>query len=463
MKSAKNKRKGVEMKRRNVWKKWTASVMALAMTASLGACVAESASNPPSEPTPEAEETLKGCAYLAIDINPSLEIVVEDGEVTDIYAVNDDASVLLSGEDFIGLTTEDAVKEIVELAEEMGYLNTDNTVVKLTVASDDEEYAEEVETDATEGAESGSEIADVNNEPRSADDRTCKKLKEKDPERYKGLTPAKVRLIEAIMRYDESITFEVAVEMEFSELMATLRQYVEEYGALDGEQLKQEYHERKQALKEEKEREIAALYGEEYLAKWERVQALKKAVLDLERSVEQSGISSAHAEAIQQLLSLTDLTEISEDEQITVEEIDEYLDKRFLPLQKKFGELKDVLAQVKNSLQTILENYDKDAYALTADDLAALAEVWGEEVQATTLADLKAFVKAQIDALEEIKEELQETLTQEQLEEIEQTLETVKEVKDQVRKNMEEMIEHKKNEFSEEKQEKAGKRGGERK
>ena len=436
--------------------------MALAMTASLGACVAESASNP-SEPTPEAEETLKGCAYLAIDINPSLEIVVEDGEVTEIYAVNDDASVLLSGEDFIGLTTENAVKEIVELAEEMGYLNTDNSVVKLTVAADDEEYAEEVETDATEGAESGSQLAEVNSEPRSADDRTCKRLKEKDPERYKGLTPAKVRLIEAIMRYDESITFEVAVEMEFSELMTLLRQYVEEYGALDGEQLKQEYHDRKQALKEEKEREIAALYGEEYLAKWERVQALKKAVLDLERSVEQTALSSAHVEALKQILSLTDLTEISQDEQITVEEIDEYLDKRFLPLQEKVGALKDVLEQIKENIQTILNSYDKDAYALTADDLATLAEAWGEAIEATTLADLKAFVKAQIDALEEEKAELQETLTTEQLQAIEQTLEAVREVKAQVRENMKERIEHEKNEFSKEKQEKAEKRGGEHK
>ena len=447
------------MKKVKTFKKLAASVLAVAMGASFGACVTEATNSQLSEPTEKTEEVLAGSAYLAIDINPSVEMVVEDGVVTDIYAANDDASVLLSGEELIGLTTGEAAQEIVELAEEMGYLNEENAAVKITVASDDEEYAQDVEEDATEGAESGSDIAEVNNEPRSADDRTCKKLKEKDPQLYKNLTPAKVRLIEAIMQYDESITFEVAVEMDFAELMGLLKQYVAEYGEFADEQLKEEYRTRKQTLKAEQERAIAEVYGEEYLTQWERVQALKKAVDELGRVVEEGVISSAHANALALLLGSSNMADISEDASVTVSKIDEYLDKHFVAADKS-GMAKELFHQIKESIHEILENYDKDAYTLSAEDLAAIEAVWGEAVSITTFEELRAFVDEQIAALEEYKKTLQETLSDEQLADIEEIAQSVKDVQKQVREHMKEKIEQKQNEIREEKREKAGDRMG---
>ena len=61
-------------------------------------------------------------AYVTIDINPSVELIVKDGKVVSINAGNEDASILLSGEDLVGLTVEEATGKIVKLAEELGYL-----------------------------------------------------------------------------------------------------------------------------------------------------------------------------------------------------------------------------------------------------------------------------------------------------------------------------------------------------
>ena len=74
--------------------------------------------------------------------------------------------------------------------------NDGNKKVKITVLSDDEKEAKEVEDAAKSGAAKGSEKAEVNSNPRSKDERTVKKLQAENPEVYKDLTPAKVRIIE---------------------------------------------------------------------------------------------------------------------------------------------------------------------------------------------------------------------------------------------------------------------------
>lgn len=45
-----------------------------------------------------------------IDVNPSIELTVEDGIVVAASAYNDDGKQLLSGTDVIGLTAEEAVR-----------------------------------------------------------------------------------------------------------------------------------------------------------------------------------------------------------------------------------------------------------------------------------------------------------------------------------------------------------------
>ena len=88
-----------------------------------------------SDSTPTAKTEY---SYLAIDINPSMELVLKDELAVSVKACNDDAAVLLSGEDFTDMTVEEVSESIVVLAEELGYLTEENDAVKITVVSDDE-------------------------------------------------------------------------------------------------------------------------------------------------------------------------------------------------------------------------------------------------------------------------------------------------------------------------------------
>ena len=77
-------------------------------------------------------------SFVSLDINPSVELVVEDGRVTNVYATNDDAKVLIYDEELVGKKFEDVVNELIDLSVECGYLSAENTVVDFTVSSDDE-------------------------------------------------------------------------------------------------------------------------------------------------------------------------------------------------------------------------------------------------------------------------------------------------------------------------------------
>ena len=60
---------------------------------------------------------------VTIDVNPSFEIIVdEEKKVVSITALNDDASVLLYGEVFVGKTIEEVTNTIMNLSVELGYV-----------------------------------------------------------------------------------------------------------------------------------------------------------------------------------------------------------------------------------------------------------------------------------------------------------------------------------------------------
>ena len=83
---------------------------------------------------------------MTLDVNPSIEFMVDDqNKVVSVTALNDDGSILIAGESFIGKTPEEAVELALSLSGELGYLvegnvTADENNVKISV-SGNTEYA----------------------------------------------------------------------------------------------------------------------------------------------------------------------------------------------------------------------------------------------------------------------------------------------------------------------------------
>lgn len=125
-------------------------MMMLLATVSLASC------NNEQEPATPEEGTV---TRMTVDINPSVEFMVDDqGLVVSATALNDDGSILIAGEAFVGKTPEQAVEMVVTLATETGYLVKGNATaeqneVKISISGDSEyakQLTEKVHATATE-------------------------------------------------------------------------------------------------------------------------------------------------------------------------------------------------------------------------------------------------------------------------------------------------------------------------
>lgn len=266
------------------------------MACSMVACDV-SGKNPNDAPN-DTGDTVKGYSYLAIDINPSLELLVNGETVVSVKACNEDAAVLLSGENLENMTVEEATEKVVELAEELGYLNEENDDVKITVSADEEEFIEKLIEKAEQGAKLGSELAKVNHSDRSADIRKVKKLQEENAELFNKLTPSKLRLIEAIMEYDETMTYELGASMKVSELAEMLDGLATEFKDIVGSEIEELFNAKYEEMKRLAKNQIAVIYGEDYKALWDRYIALEKLVKEIKMKAENVTISEQDKQTI---------------------------------------------------------------------------------------------------------------------------------------------------------------------
>ena len=68
---------------------------------------------------------------VTVDINPSVEFIVDDqNKVVSVTALNDDGSILIAGEAFVGKTPEEAVEMMVSLATETGWYSSNSKFKK---------------------------------------------------------------------------------------------------------------------------------------------------------------------------------------------------------------------------------------------------------------------------------------------------------------------------------------------
>ena len=91
-----------------------------------------------------------GSYYVAIDINPSIEFVVdEDDNIVSYNLLNEDAEILVADLEFIGMNIDDAVEMFINLATEAGFIDVDcedNAVLITVLGNEENNYAYSIRT-----------------------------------------------------------------------------------------------------------------------------------------------------------------------------------------------------------------------------------------------------------------------------------------------------------------------------
>lgn len=176
------------------------------------------------------KEDKPASSYVAIDINPSIELTVsDDGTVVSVYGANEDGQILLYEEEanIVNKDIEAAVAYITELARELGYLNEDNSDVSTTVSAKTEALAKslksKVDAKIVSSAEGMGLAVSINAEAAFALMCELENLKAiyPDNEAIQNLTPAKYKLAVSASNGGD-ITIEAAAEMSNEALIAEI-------------------------------------------------------------------------------------------------------------------------------------------------------------------------------------------------------------------------------------------------
>ncbi|MBQ7352857.1 MAG: hypothetical protein IJW54_02515 [Clostridia bacterium] len=392
------------------------------------------------------KETVEGYSYVTIDVNPSVELVVDGETVVSVNAGNDDALVLLAGETIEGMKVEEATEKIVSLCEELGYLTDENNNVKLTVTADNNEIIEKIEEFAEKGAKKGSLKAVINKIPRNADQRKVNELKEENAEIYKKLTAEKLRLIESIMKLSEEMTYEKGAEMNVSELLDMLKELTIDKKHAISDEVREQMETRLNELKQEAKKRVAEIYGDEYLEKWNVQTEIESYYKEIEKKIENIELSEEDIDTILNILKLESVDDLLDNGEVTVESVERYIDKHLI---------EDEYKTIVEEINLILEKYDQDEYILSEEEINKIKEIMGD-VKLEKFEDLEILIKDHEKEVDSIKNQIQ-------ISELEKGIIDViesgyKDMKEQVQDEFEKIIEEANEEFDRIKENRKGRK-----
>lgn len=162
-------------------------------------------------------------AYVTIDINPSVELVVNGNDVV-IYAnpLNEDGEILLANLTLVGLNVDEAMTLIIDEAINLGFIDVDaeETVVSVATLCDDEAIGDQLQTRIKERINQAFQERAMMGR---AQDKGFTPEEIAEAETY-GVTPAFLRLAKSVVEYDDTITLEDALLLTQQELVAILKE-----------------------------------------------------------------------------------------------------------------------------------------------------------------------------------------------------------------------------------------------
>ncbi len=174
------------------------------------------------------ETASNAASFVSLDINPEITLTLdENGAVLTVVGENEDANVLLYGEEtLVGMNVEEAVEKITALATELGYLSEENGAV--TVLADGCESSEKlnelvskISAKITATAQNSGLSVTVDTEGSYSLLRQYEAFKAEHPELADSVSISKYKMA-LTARENGDITLEGALELDDSELIARI-------------------------------------------------------------------------------------------------------------------------------------------------------------------------------------------------------------------------------------------------
>lgn len=186
--------------------------------------------------------------YVAVDINPSIEFVVDSNDVVESFIfLNEDAAILCSDLDFVGMNIDDAIELFVQTATEAGYIDPegdDNAVLITVLGEDGEEPRLEQIRDRIRDRLNRHFARQFINALVLTEEFTQEDLLLQAEEL--GVTAGKLKLALAAVVSDETLVLEELLELPVKDILAIVKEnHQEDFEAFRETQMTQ-YQERKQ-------------------------------------------------------------------------------------------------------------------------------------------------------------------------------------------------------------------------
>ena len=198
-------------------------------------------------------------AYVTVDINPSIELVINEKEVV-VYAnaLNEDAEVLLLELEVVGLNVDDAMELIIAKAIELGYIDVDAEEVYVEVSStSDQGIGEQIKLKVMAAINTAFKNRLMMGKAQAkvfTDDFIL------EAEGY-GVTPQFLCLAYNATYADDEITLEAALQMEQQDLIDMIKATKASYKNI-AQTYKQEFLQAREEIKNMYQPQIAAMVGQ---------------------------------------------------------------------------------------------------------------------------------------------------------------------------------------------------------
>lgn len=221
------------------------SILIVALTACLIMLLATGCNPDPAQQTSRTGDT-----FVRIDINPSIELVVDaNNKVVSVYGANSDGTVLVYGEteNYTGKDLDAVLAAITDSAVKLGYLTENNKTVQYTVISTDgeqaeAELAEKISAKITATASSLGLTITTDSSGSYSLLRQLEAYKAEHPDdtKIQNLSVAEFRLALSASETGE-ISLEAAIELDEKQLVATIKEagsHVKDYATAEYKALK---------------------------------------------------------------------------------------------------------------------------------------------------------------------------------------------------------------------------------